>query len=216
MWRKFSRLKKPMPVSPVNVAAADVLASDAAGVLASGPVFCTLKPSLDLQKDYFSVFGLLPSCDIDPAVLSATYRSLQQLVHPDRFTRECDRTQRLALQQAAHVNAAYETLKSPLNRAQYLLQLAGIQRPAETTTRDHAFLLEQLQLREQLEDAADDMDALDRLLAEVRSGVAVQSQVFAAAWQQENWPLAEASVDKLQFMSKLMQQIEERQERLLD
>ncbi len=205
-----------MSVSPVNIAAADVLASDAVGVIAGGPVFCTLKPTLDLKKDYFSVFGLLPSCNIDFAALSATYRSLQQLVHPDRFTRECDRTQRLALQQAAHVNAAYETLKSPLKRAQYLLRLAGIERPTETTTSDHAFLLEQLQLREQLEDAADDMDALDGLLAEVRAGVAVQGQVFSVAWQQKSWPVAEASVDKLQFMSKLVQQIEERQERLLD
>ena len=62
-------------------------------------IVCTLTPSVDMQQDYFSLFGLQPSCEIDLVDLAARYRQLQQAVHPDRFMRECDRSQRLTQQQ---------------------------------------------------------------------------------------------------------------------
>lgn len=194
----------------------DILATDGGGAAAVHADICTLKPSLDLHKDYFAVFGLLPSCDIDVAQLSTTYRNLQQMVHPDRFTRECDRTQRLAQQQAALVNAAYNTLKSPLLRAQYLLELAGQHRAPETTLHAPDFLFEQMALRERLDDSANDIDALDDLLVDVRRAQQEYVQAFAGAWQRQDWPQAQLQVDKLQFATKLAHEIDEKQSRLLD
>ncbi|HQQ63269.1 MAG TPA: Fe-S protein assembly co-chaperone HscB [Pseudomonadales bacterium] len=179
-------------------------------------IVCTLKPSVDLQQDYFSLFGLQPSSHVDVAELSARYRHLQQAVHPDRFMRECDRSQRLAQQQAAQVNTAYQTLKSPLARAQYLLELAGQQRAQETTLHDPVFLMEQMELRERLDDASRDIDALDGLLADVRVASQQYLQDFSEAWQKQDWPRAQLLVDKLQFSSKLGQEIGDRQARLLD
>lgn len=187
------------------------------GIVASDHgIVCTLQPSVDLQQDYFSVFGLSPACDIDQADLSARYRSLQQAVHPDRFMRECERSQRLAQQQAAQVNAAYNTLKSPLARAQYLLEMAGQHRAQEITLRDPEFLMQQMLLRERLDDAAKDIDALDGLLADVRAASQEYLQDFAGSWQARDWPQAQLLVDKLQFASKLAQEIDDRQARLLD
>lgn len=194
----------------------DILASDRPDVEPLHADICTLKPTLDLQENFFAVFGLRPGPDIDLAGLSATYRSLQQQVHPDRFTRECDRTQRLAQQQAALVNTAYNTLKSPLARAQYLLELAGQHREPETTLRDPAFLMEQMALRERLDESAGDMRALDTLLADVMAARDSYWLAFAGAWQAQDWPQAQLQVDKLQFASKLAQEIDERQARLLD
>lgn len=177
---------------------------------------CTLKPSLDLRSDYFAVFGIKPAFIIDQQQLATTYRTLQQMVHPDRFTRECDRTQRLAQQQAAHVNEAYNTLKSPLARAQYLLELAGQHRAGETTLRDPAFLLAQMALRERLEASQHDLPSLDQLLASVRDDEARYQEAFAEAWQREDWCLARMLVDKMQFAAKLVQEIDLCQARLLD
>lgn len=179
-------------------------------------IVCTLKPSLDLQQDYFSLFGLQPSSQLDVAELSSRYRNLQQAVHPDRFMRECDRSQRLAQQQAARVNTAYQTLKSPLARAQYLLELAGQQRAQETTLHDPAFLMEQMELRERLDDASQHVDALDNLLADVHLASKQYLQDFSEAWEKQDWSRAQLLVDKLQFSSKLAQEIDERQACLLD
>jgi len=48
---------------------------------------------------------------------------LQQEFHPDRFASKGDVDKRLAVQTASLINQAYDTLKSPLKRAQYLLEL---------------------------------------------------------------------------------------------
>ncbi len=194
----------------------DILATDKAEAEPLHADICTLKPSLDLASDYFAVFGLSPAWDIDLATLASTYRSLQQMVHPDRFTRECDRTQRLAQQQAAMVNAAYHTLKLPLARAQYLLDLAGQQRAQDVTLRDPAFLMQQMELRERLDEASGNLDALDNLLADVHNTQQQYQQQFSTAWQQQDWASAQLAVDKLQFATKLAQEIDDRQGRLLD
>lgn len=185
-------------------------------VSAEHAIACTLKPSLDPRQDYFSIFGLEPSCKIDLADLAARYRQLQQAVHPDRFMRECERSQRLAQQQAAQVNAAYNTLKSSLPRAQYLLELAGQHRAPETTLHDPAFLFQQMELRERLDESAKDIHALDLLLVDVKNTICDYEQSFAAAWQAGDWPKAQITVDKLQFASKLAHEIDDRQARLLD
>jgi molecular chaperone HscB len=157
-----------------------------------------------------------PSSEVDVAELSVRYRSLQQAVHPDRFMRECDRSQRLAQQQAAQVNVAYQTLKSPLLRAQYLLELAGQHRAQETTLRDPGFLMQQMALRERLDEASSNVDALEHLLSDVRAASRHYLQEFSVAWQKKEWHKAQLLVDKLQFSSKLEQEIDERQARLLD
>jgi molecular chaperone HscB len=196
--RKFSRLIFAMTTSSEHA------------------IVCTLKPSLDMRQDYFSVFGLEPAFEVNTAALADSYRQLQQAVHPDRFIRECDRSQRLAQQQATQVNAAYNTLKSPLLRAQYLLELAGQQRAAETTLQDSGFLMEQMVLRERLDDSARDIDALDSLLVDVKKSMDCYQKSFASAWQEKNWILARLLVDKMQFASKLANEIDDRQARLLD
>ncbi|WP_435338056.1 hypothetical protein, partial [Acinetobacter sp. LH3_13] len=40
-------------------------------------------------------------------------------MHPDRFADASEREQRLALEQSASLNEAYQTLKSPTKRARY-------------------------------------------------------------------------------------------------
>lgn len=179
-------------------------------------IACTLKPLLSDEQDYFSMFGLQPSCDVDVTQLAERYRQLQQAVHPDRFMRECDRSQRLAQQQAAQVNTAFNTLKSPLLRAQYLLERAGQSHALERTVHDGAFLMAQIELRERLEDAAGDLPALDHLTADVQQQTQHYQEQFAASWQKNDWTAAQSAVDKLQFATKLLHEIENRQELLLD
>ena len=63
---------------------------------------------------------------MDTAALDAAYRQIQSQVHPDRFAQASDTEKRLALQWATHANEAYQTLKHPISRGRYLLQLAGV------------------------------------------------------------------------------------------
>lgn len=101
--------------------------------------------------DHFALFGLPRSFRVDRRQLDERYRALQRTVHPDRFVNAGDGERRLAAQQATRINEGYQTLKDPLLRGRYLLELAGIDHHDEhRTTRDTHFLMEQMELREAL------------------------------------------------------------------
>jgi len=116
-------------------------------------------------------------------------------------------------------NEAYRTLKNPLARATYLLHLRGIDVGAEdNTAMEPAFLMQQIEWREAIEDAAAARHAgeLERLLAELRDE---QAQRFAklASWldSDANQPAAEA-VRQLMFIARLESEIETQLDRLDD
>jgi len=111
------------------------------------------------QQDYFELFGLEQTFELDRDVLMHRYRDLQKATHPDKFANGPEQERRIALQRAGQINSAYQTLKDPLSRAQYLLSLSGVESVLEQTTiRDIEFLEEQMELRETLADIRNDAD----------------------------------------------------------
>ena len=107
---------------------------------------------------HFALFDLQPAFLVDLDELGQRYRELVRSVHPDRFADAPEREQRLALERAAQLNEAYQTLKSAPRRALYLLTLSGHELPLEATVQDPEFLLQQMQLREELEELQDSAD----------------------------------------------------------
>jgi len=107
-----------------------------------------------LAQDYFSLLGLPEVFGIDQQQLDSAWRRLQAVVHPDRFSAGTDSQRRLALQWSTHLNEAYNTLKSPIARATYLLERKGHAVEAErNTAMPVSFLEAQMTLRESLEEA---------------------------------------------------------------
>ncbi len=106
------------------------------------------------MKNHFELFGLPARFALDEAALDAAYRALQNQVHPDKFASAGDAEKRVALQWATRANEAYQTLRCPLKRAAYLCQLGGVDLQTESnTTMPSAFLMQQMEWREELEDA---------------------------------------------------------------
>jgi molecular chaperone HscB len=170
---------------------------------------------LDLSKNYFDLFGLPVAFRLNLADLSARYRELQRVVHPDRFAAADAHSQRLSLQNATLVNEAYETLRQPLTRAQYLLELRHIALDDEQhTLNDPAFLMQQMDLRERLagiRNVPDPMVQLAELLEEidarVRAQVAELAVLFDDRWDDRLGQAVQA-VQKLQFLTKLLSDAE--------
>ena len=74
---------------------------------------------MDFTSNYFEIFGLPVSYQIDLALLADRYHDMQKEFHPDRYAGKPAQEQRLAVQYASIINQAYSDLKSPLCRAQY-------------------------------------------------------------------------------------------------
>ncbi len=174
-----------------------------------------------LKQNYFELFGLEPGFDIDLSAIAERYRELQRAVHPDRFANASDQERMLSVQQAAHVNEAYQTLKSPLLRARYLLELRGIALNDTDTTMDPMFLMEQMELRESLAGVTGQSDPFAALMA-LRDTIDARDKVLLSSLSEafacgEPAALqgARDTVRKMQFMEKVLSEVEELEEELV-
>lgn len=150
---------------------------------------------------------------MDAAKLRSAFMMMQRNYHPDKHATSGDAERLLAVRIASFVNEAHQTLSIPLKRAEYCLQLKGVSTDTETDAKmDTAFLMEQMEWRESLEDV--DLttdtayDELEQLKDEISKSVSAVSSE-AAAWLAENdLPAARDSIRKWQFLSKLAGEID--------
>lgn len=122
------------------------------------------------MQNYFALFSLAVEFNLDLQALESAYQTQVCTFHPDKFATQGAKEKSIALQNTALINTAYDTLKSPLLRATYLLELQGINAFDEKDTQmDTDFLLNQIDLREQLEsiEATQDAVLLDDFTADI-------------------------------------------------
>ncbi|HEY9102902.1 Fe-S protein assembly co-chaperone HscB [Chitinimonas sp.] len=176
--------------------------------------------AFDFTQDHFALFGLPRAFRLDAAALENAYRALQSQYHPDRAASLPDADKRLALQAATRVNEAFQVLKSPLARARYLLQLAGVDTQEETnTSMPAAFLMQQMEWREAVADARSEgrVEALDALADELRAETRrLEGDLARGLDDQPDHALVALTVRKLRFLEKLDQEIGDAVELLLD
>jgi molecular chaperone HscB len=165
-----------------------------------------------LTQNFYQLFDMPIAFEIDIDHLQQQFRMLAQSVHPDKFASAGDQARRISMQQTSWVNKAYQTLKDPIERASYLLQLKGIDVNLENeTTMDAAFLMEQMELRETLEAVrlqSDPLAALDNELKNVKNNMQAMSQAFSTAYQANRLDDAKECLRKMQFIQKARNEID--------
>ena len=162
------------------------------------------------MKNHFELFGLTPAFALEAESLERSYRGIQARIHPDRYAHAGDAERRASMQWTTRVNEAYRTLKSPVQRAKYLLEMNGVDVGFETNTQMPTdFLLRQLELRETLAGAKQPA-ALDELLAEVRREQRLLVQGIAQLIDgSKDYAAAAGEVRKLMFLDKLAAEIDQ-------
>jgi molecular chaperone HscB len=162
--------------------------------------------------NHFELFGLAPAFALEPEGLQRRYREIQSQVHPDRFAHAGDAERRASLQWTTRVTEAYRTLMDPVQRAKHILELHGVDVAFETNTQMPAdFLIQQLELREELEAAVSGKDAaaLERLKTDLLdSRKALIGQIGEAIDSRKDYAGAAGLVRKLMFLDKLDAEIE--------
>ena len=168
---------------------------------------------MDLRADHFSLFGLNRGFRLDLSDLDSRYRDIQAQVHPDRFANASDAERRMSMQWATHANEAYQTLKKPLERAKYILHLAGHDIKAESNTAMPAdFLMEQMEWREAVMDARNggDHHELEHLHNRLRSDVKNRYEELAQLLDDAGDHVqATDRVRRLMFLEKLLNEIDD-------
>jgi molecular chaperone HscB len=147
---------------------------------------------------------------VDAVALDSAYRDVQGRVHPDKFVNATDAEKRVAMQWATRANEAYQTLKNPQKRAQYMCELAGVDLQTESnTSMPMAFLMQQMEWREELGDArvGKDSDALESLEKQLRNArkdqlAQIEQQINAA-----DYAAAAQGVRALMFLEKFGEEV---------
>jgi molecular chaperone HscB len=187
------------------------------GPVAGDAVFC---PTCDAvqppgQIDHFARLGLEIDFDVEAAALDRSYFQRQRRLHPDRFVTRTARERALSQQQATAVNEAYETLKDPLRRADYLVHLkgAGVLPEGCNLVADQDLLTESMELREALAEAETGEEVKGLALRAARD---IDSCVegLAAAFAADRLDAACRLVTRLKYLRKLAEECRVRRARL--
>ena len=161
-----------------------------------------------------------PVFDIDCSRLHAEQQRLQATYHPDRHVSASERDKRVSVQVASWVNQAYETLQDPVKRSRYLLEINGVDIPDDsTTTSDTEFLMEQIELREQVESCRHGEDGLqrsDEIEARLTQRANELAREFVSYFETSEFDKAIVSSRKMQFVQRIRQQLSELQFELED
>lgn len=86
---------------------------------------CEAPQPLPSDLDLYGVLDLPRRLVLDRDDLERRYHLASKAVHPDRFQTAGDRDRELSLQASAAVNRAYRTLRDPVARGRYWLELHG-------------------------------------------------------------------------------------------
>jgi molecular chaperone HscB len=166
-----------------------------------------------VNLDHFTLFGLPAIFRIDPPALDEHFREFQARVHPDRFARAGESERRVSLQWATRVNEAYQILKNPLSRAQYLLNLAGQGvDQGNNTAMPSEFLMEQMEWREAVAEARQvcEIAELEDLRHRVRWRMNKSYGRLAELIDDErDYAAAADCVRRLMFLEKLLAEIDD-------
>ncbi len=163
------------------------------------------------MQEYFSLFGLPERYELELPKLEAAYRSVQAQVHPDRFAHRPEAERRVAMQWATLANEAFNTLRHPLARARYLLSRRGVEIDAErNTAMSPAFLMQQMEWREAVDEARGDADGLARLAHDLERDERVMlTDLHKALDEEADLKQASELVRRLMFMEKLRREIDD-------
>ena len=176
--------------------------------------------TIDLQQDYFALFGLPRRFRLDEDALAEAYHELHGKVHPDRHAHLPDADKRRAMQWATRVNEAFSTLRKPLQRALYLLRLQGVDAGLETNTAmSPQFLMEQMEWREAVEEAreAGEVDELEQLHQRLRQhGRELLATLENHLDEEGRLDDAAETVRRMMFVEKLQHEIDDALEALED
>ena len=170
---------------------------------------------MNLQSDDFELFGLARRFAQERSAIDARWKELQREAHPDKFAAQGAAAQRVAMQWSVRINEAYQRLKDPMRRAAYLCELHGAPiRAEDNTAMPAAFLMQQMEWREALEDARADgeLDALDDEVAQARRAALAQCEQLIDV--QQDYAGAARQVRALMFIARFADDIERRREQL--
>ncbi len=123
--------------------------------------------------DYFKLFEIPVQLKVDTAGLSKRFFELSRKYHPDYFIQEEEGAQSEALEKSSLINKAWKTFQNPDTTIKYVLMEKGLLEEEEKYELPPDFLMEVLEINEELMDAVDSVvkDKLQLTIENLQSAI---------------------------------------------
>lgn len=158
---------------------------------------------------HFELFSLeRVEYKIDEQQLDAQYKKLQMLLHPDKFACKSEMERKISLIQSTLITQAYQILKSPKLRIEYMLSLVGEQ--VEENDVEPDFLVHMMEMMEMLNEEEHSQSDLRSLLDQnnvERDGIGNE---FNEAYLKKDWSNAKRAAAKLNYLLRIRDTIYEK------
>lgn len=161
-------------------------------------------------RDPFELFGLPRRFAIDGAALRRRMLELSRQTHPD-FAGADEQAQRRAMDLSARVNEAHRILEDDEQRANCLLRLLGGPDGEQDKSLPDGFLVDMMELREQLAEAQEggDHTLLARFESDARARRRQRLDRVASLFSAEPPPLPEirTELNALRYIERMIEQL---------
>ena len=158
-----------------------------------------------MTQNYFELFNLPEKFQIDLEMLQENYRAIQKEIHPDRFATSSENEKVQSMIKSTQANDAFQTLKSPIKRAKYILSL---HKSVEKITLPPDFLMQQMEWEEHFETIEKNSSELTEFKSTINKKYKEYSLLISTQIDHDqNWSDAAISIDKLYFIEKLLHKI---------
>ena len=158
-----------------------------------------------MTQNYFELFNLPEKFQIDLEMLQENYRAIQKEIHPDRFATSSENEKVQSMIKSTQANDAFQTLKSPIKRAKYILSL---HKSVEKIPLPPDFLMQQMEWEEHFETIEKNSSELTEFKSTINKKYKKYTLLISTQIDDDqNWSDAAISIDKLYFIEKLLQKI---------
>lgn len=127
---------------------------------------------------YFELYDLPVSFTVNDKTLKQKFYALSRAYHPDFFSGAGDDEQAEVLEKSSTINKAYKILQSKDETIKYILQLKGLLVEEEKYELPPDFLMEMLELNEQVMDAKTEEDSAAKITIQEAINN-IQSEIYA-------------------------------------
>lgn len=125
--------------------------------------------------NYFELFGLPISFQVDTKKLRTAFMEIQRATHPDKFTQATEYEKEEALEKSAIANKAFTLLQNPAATLAYVLEISGYLEQEEKYSLSSPFLMEMMELNEAWMEANDEQ-AKQEVLSRVKK---IENEIFS-------------------------------------
>ncbi|QCI22419.1 Fe-S protein assembly co-chaperone HscB [Buchnera aphidicola] len=161
--------------------------------------------------NYFTLFDLPETFNINKKLLSKNFYKLQLQFHPDLFMNDSTFKKKMILEKSIEINKGYKILKNFSSRAIYFLSLRGFKISKETVIlKNHSFLIEYFSFYEELENLKKnnfDEVLLNNFLKDITTKITKYQKLIELEFNKKNFKKATIIIEKLLFFEKIKENL---------